>query len=274
MQTWKKTKQHPPKIVKVDKVDLTELTELLNNPVQSMYLKHEQSREGKKYLTSLQMTKNGSPTSNSKLDANINILITSLVLRVSKGERDLIAKIMIGVVKKNYRDQKNIIGNYIPIPVPSTENEFRRYFDGKFAILNNVPIPRINTLPNGDAYVLPSNFLQLYFSIGLVMPSMVKTVDDIKYSDGGVSEAWQSRKAKDCLNNLKVQDDSCYKILLCEWSDGFDPNNNKSNRGSIHVTTFSILSENNRNDKNLSFVATICSEKSDKKEIHRPVYDD
>ena len=131
-----------PKIVKVDKVDLTELTELLNNPVQSMYLKHEQSREGKKYLTSLQMTKNGSPTSISELDANINILIASLVLRVSKGERDLIAKIMAGVVKKINRDQKNIIGNYIPIPVPSTENEFRQYFDGKFAILNNVPIPR------------------------------------------------------------------------------------------------------------------------------------
>ena len=262
------------KIVKVDKVDLTELTELLNNPVQSMYLKHEQSREGKKYLTSLQMTKNGSPTSISELDANINILIASLVLRVSKGERDLIAKIMAGVVKKINCDQKNIIGNYIPIPVLSTENEFRRYFDGKFAILNNVPIPRINTLTNGDAYVLPSDFLRLYFSMGLVMPSMVKRVDDIKYSDGGVSEVWQSKKAKDCLKKLKVQDDSCYKILLCEWSDGFDPNNNKSNRGSIHVTTFSMFSENERNDKNLSFVATICSDKSDKKEMRRHIYDD
>ena len=110
--------------------------------------------------------------------------------------------------------------------------------------------------------------------MGLVMPSMVKTVDDIKYSDGGVSEAWQSTKAKDCLNNLKIQDDSCYKILLCEWSDGFDPNNNKSNRGSIHVTTFSMFSENERNDKNLSFVATICSDKSDKKEMRRHIYDD
>ena len=206
-----------------------------------MIIKHEQSQEGKKYLTSLQMTKNGSPTSITELDARINILFASLVLRVSKGDIDLIAKLMAGVVRKIIHDQNNKIGDYLPIPVPSSVNEFRQYSDGKFAILNNVPIPRINTLPNGDAYVLPSDFLQLYFSMGLVIPSMVKTVDNIKYSDGGISEALQSRKAKDCLNNLKVQDDSCYKILLCEWSDRFDPNNNKSNCGSIHVTTFSIF---------------------------------
>ena len=142
------------KIVKLDVAELTELSELLNNPVQSMFIKHEQSQEGKKYLTSLQMTKNGSPTSITELDARINILFASLVLRVSKGDIDLIAELMAGVVEKIIRDQINKIGDYLPIPVPSSVNEFRRYSDGKFAILNNVPIPRINTLPNGDAYSL------------------------------------------------------------------------------------------------------------------------
>ena len=35
-----------------------------------------------------------------------------------------------------------------------------------------------------------------------------------------------------------------------------------------------MFSENERNDKNLSFVATICSDKSDKKEMRRHIYDD
>ena len=35
---------------------------------------------------------------------------------------------------------------------------------------------------------------------------------------------------------------------------------------------FSMFSESNRNNKNLSFVSTICSDKSNKNEIHRHVY--
>ena len=36
-------------------------------------------------------------------------------------------------------------------------------------------------------------------------------------------------------------------------SDGFDPNGtNKNNRGSIHITTFSLLSSKNSNDPKLS----------------------
>ena len=259
------------------KTTVVDLTEYLDNPVQLTYLKHDQLKEGKKYLAALQMTQdqNESPTMISELDADLNILIASLVLRVTKGERLLISKIFSRVVEKIIRDQQKIQKQYYtPIPVPSSENEFRRYFDGRCAILNNVPIPKVNVLANGDAFVLPSDFLRLYFSMGLVMPSMVKTIDDINYSANGISEVWQSKKAKECLNKLSIQDSSCYKILLCEWSDGFDPNNNKSSRGSIHVTTFSMFSDSNRNDKNLSFVSTICSDKSNKNEIRRHVYND
>ena len=82
------------------------------------------------------------------------------------------------------------------------------------------------------------------------------------------------KKAKECLKKLTTHDSASYIILLCEWSDGFDPNNNKSIRGSIQFTTFSMFSESNRNDKSLSFVSTICSDKSNKNEIRRHVYDD
>ena len=210
----------------------------------------------------------------TELDADINILIASLVLRVSKGERILISKIMSKVIEKIIHDQSTITKDYTLIPIPSSENEFRRYFDGKRGILNNVPIPKINVLPNGDVFVLPSDFLRLYFSMGLVMPSMVRTLDDIKKNVTGISDAWQTKKAQECLRQLKTQDSSCYKILRCEWSDGFDPNNNKTSCGSIHVTTFSMFSDINRNDKSLSFVSTICSDKSNKNEIRRHIYND
>ena len=258
------------------KVKIVDLTEVLPDPVQRTFINHEQLKEGKKYLTSMQMTENKTESLSTitELDADINILIASLVLRVSKGERILISKIMSKVIEKIIRDQSTIKKDYTAIPIPSSENEFRRYFDGKRGILNNVPIPKINVLENGDAYVLPSDFIRLYFSMGLVMPSMVRTLDDIKNNDAGINDVWQTKKAKECLKKLTTHDSSSYKILLCEWSDGFDPNNNKSSRGSIHVTTFSMFSDTNRNDKSLSFVSTICSDKSNKNEIRRHVYDD
>ena len=146
----------------------------------------------------MQMTENKTESLSTitELDADINILIASLVLRVSKGERILISKIMSKVIEKIICDQSTIKKDYTAIPIPSSENEFRRYFDGKRGILNNVPIPKINVLENGDAYVLPSDFIRLYFSMGLVMPSMVRTLDDIKNNDAGIYVVWQTKKQK------------------------------------------------------------------------------
>ena len=56
-----------------------------------------------------------------------------------------------------------------------------------------------------------------------------------------------------------------YKILISEWSDGFDPNGmNKGNRGSVHITTFSIFGKHGNNDPELSFPAGVCNDKSSK----------
>ena len=157
---------------------------------------------------------------------------------------------MSKVTEKIICDQSTITKDYTLIHITSSKNEFRQYFDGKHEILNNVPIPKINVLANGDVFVLPSDFIQLYFYMGLVMPSMVQTLDDIKKNVSSISDVWQTKKAQESLRKLKTQDSSCYKILICDWSDGFDPNNNESSGGSIHVTTFSMFSNTNRRKNN------------------------
>ena len=74
---------------------------------------------------------------------------------------------------------------------------------------------------------------------------------------------------------MEIQDDNTYKILLCEWSDGFDPNGmNKNNRRSSHVTSFSIFGKDSRNDPHLSFPATATNDKSNKIELRKKIYDD
>lgn len=69
---------------------IMDLTELFYNSIQSTFMKHKQSKEGKRYLTFMKMTDNktGSPTSILDLDVNINILIALLVLQISQGEKE------------------------------------------------------------------------------------------------------------------------------------------------------------------------------------------
>ena len=210
----------------------------------------------------------------TNLDVDISMLTSSLLLRISKGESTILARLMMRLVEKLHRDMTTSLSGVAKVPIPSSKNELRRFMDGKVAVLNNVPIPLVRETING-CYVLPSDFLRLYFCFGVLEPHMIKCVDDIEYSTNEISTIWQSKKARECLQNLEINDDSTYKILLSEWSDGFDPNStSKNNRGSIHITSFSLLGHQNRNDHNLSFPSTISNDNSNHIDIRRIVYDD
>jgi hypothetical protein len=164
---------------------------------------------------------------------------------------------MACVVQKNMQDcnENNMVDDnnvtdserpskQLQIPLHSSENDFRRYLEGSSAILNKAPMPPIRVTASGDAYVLPSDVIRLYFGFG-IKPHMIRTEDDIVRNGSFVSTAWQSKKAKEALCSLETKDDSTYKILLADWSDGFDPNGtSKNNRGSVHAVTCSLFSEN------------------------------
>ena len=84
-----------------------------------------------------------------------------------------------------------------------------------------------------------------------------------------------NKKAKKALSSLETKNDSTHKILLADWSDGFDPNGtSKNNRGSVHAITCSLFSEGNRNDRDLSFLVGVSNDKSDHLEVQRAINDD
>lgn len=245
------------------------------NNIVSDFMKHHSVGNGKKYLTALQVADRQDPASVSDIDSETNLLLASLLMRISRSERELLSKVMAKVVDKVHHDMKNENDGMVKTSIPTTDNEFRRYIEGKVAILNNVPIPKVNMLENGDCYVLPSDFLQLYFALGVMTPHMIKSEKDIPDNGDNVQSIWETKKARECLNNLDPKDNETYKILLHEWSDGFDPGgSNKNNRGSIHITSFSLLAQKNSNDPRLTFPSTISSDKSDHIEIRRIVYED
>jgi hypothetical protein len=238
---------------------------------------------GKESLTTSQLTGASNPSNVSLLDSELHLLIASLVVRISKGERFFLSEIMSRVVKKIVFDAKvihskendsqrndEIINSHHRIPIPSTFNDFRRYIDGSSAILNHVPIPNIYTTQDGDSYVLPSDILKLYFSMGM-KPHMIKTLEDINKeceNKTHITEVWHTTKAKSLLLNLENNDPNAYKVLLGKWSDACDPNGaNKNNRGSVHAICFSLFSCINHNDHELSFPIALSKDKNEHKEI-------
>ena len=104
---------------------------------------------------------------------------------------------------------------------------------------------------------------------------MVRNINEINDEGGEVSTVWQSKRSKELLLSMEKDNPETYKVLISEWSDGFDQNGmNKGNRGSVHITTFSIFGKHGNNDQELSFPAGVCNDKSSKIEIRRKLYED
>lgn len=79
------------------------------------------------------------------------------------------------------------------------------------------------------------------------------------------------------LNNINCSNNfSDYQtIFVSLWSDGCDPNaRTKTNRGSMHITTVSILSDIHRNDERNTFVVAVGREGHDHTEVRTIIYDD
>ena len=148
--------------------------------------------------------------------------------------------------------------NYMPdLPIPTSEKQFRRYWHGKGAIINNTPTPSIHITCNDEAYILPSDILKIYFSLGILHEHMFITLDKIKPSSGKVDNIFHIKRAWEDIGKLPKENKNTYKLFLAEWNNDFDPNRmSKNNHGSVHVNTFSIFSTKQRNESSLSFLAS------------------
>ena len=126
------------------------------------FFQHGTKNCGKSYIASCQLTKTDNPSVVSELDTELHLLLASLLLRITKGERYLLSQIMSRVVQKIVKDVTENSGlnegdetarktvKHLQIPLPSSENEFRQYLDGTTAIINKIPTPTIRVTADGD----------------------------------------------------------------------------------------------------------------------------
>ena len=93
---------------------------------------------------------------------------------------------------------------------------------------------------------------------------MIKSINEVRQDNRNtVGCVWECSRAQQLLKSQNIVESDVNHILMVLWSDGFDPNDTKDNRGSAHIITFSLLSNTNKNDKNLSFICAVTSDKDD-----------
>lgn len=160
-----------------------------------------------------------------------------------------------------------------------TANAVRRYIEGVNSIVNVIPTPLVHKIGNnsGTAYVLLHDVLSLYlpYNIEIACNSAMEIRNKCNEAGllGETKCYTETKRALSLLSN--DNDQGSKKIFICLWSDGCDPNaRTKTNRGSMHVTSVSILSDINHNDEQNTFVLAIGREGGDHSEVRRIIYDD
>ena len=137
---------------------------------------HHRGGNALRYLVANQFLDAAEPSCISTSDAELHVLIASLCYILTKGQKAQFAKILRRIVEKTNSDSVGDDYTGFHCQIPQSRLELTRYVEGTKAIMTNVPVPRIYSASNGDAYVRLPDVLKLYLSFGL-RPSTVRLVN-------------------------------------------------------------------------------------------------
>ena len=117
------------------------------------------------------------------------------------------------------------------IPVPISKESLRSiFYEGKFSLKENLPHPTVHTNVKDHVYLLPSE---------CVADSMAHQV-----LDGRDTPTNSCRSLSKNSLAIKIHQQNTMhgirSIFLSLWCDDFEPNYQKSNRGSVWVMTLTI----------------------------------
>lgn len=146
-------------------------------------------------------------------------------------------------------------GCSIPLDTPSIR---RLYTEGTNSILQQLPHPNIVSV-DGHSYVPVSEIVQDCLANDNPICDL-KNVSNV-YNEAEVQHIWDSKNVKSIINSINMShndSDETIHIMIVRWSDDFEPNNIKKNKGnSVWTMTITIIgSESNQhNEKNTYIVA-------------------
>ena len=185
---------------------------------------------GRQQLVSRAIGQNTSTNFHAQ-DLDMMVSLTHFMLSLSRTQREELASVLDMTTASTVRRITQSSTLPISIPVPTTKKQLRSIFtEGKNAIIPNLPHPQVRVVGE-HAYILPSECLADYLGHNRIQP---KTLSPQSFKQTlGISPL-----AKTLLESNAQTD--CTTFFFSIWSDDFEPNYSKTNRGSVWIMTLTI----------------------------------
>ena len=245
----------PPSVIGQTKkpAEVIEIAEtFFSRPASINYFRLAQNQDATRYLVSKAVLHETIMSEElEEDDVNTFMSIAQFVCTLSRTQRENFAEVVDQICDTHWKQSIKALhkktqshNNDVPfskrlkeapavIPIPRSKQNLRnRIKEGKNSLLYNLPHPQVHTL-GSHSYLLPSECVADIMAHGLIdqpatSSDMLHAVDSLACSPlaRAITESNDARGIK--------------TIIVSRWSDDFEPNKLKDNRGSIWISTLTI----------------------------------
>jgi hypothetical protein len=165
-------------------------------------------------------------------DIKLHLRLAYFCQMISRNEREMFAAVLRSVMDFTYRKGSLNCGDhlksYLPTEIPATVEKLRStYAIGQHSLLNNLPCPLVREI-HKHAYVSLREMIQHFLAI------------HTGESNKGVNFTKNFANICDRAEKTHPNASTYVVIEILEWSDDFDPNHLKNNRGSVWIKTITL----------------------------------
>ena len=151
---------------------------------------------------------------------------------ISRNEREIFAAVLRSVIEFTNRKHSSKGGNhlisYLPTEIPTTVEKLRStYAIGQHSLINNLPCPLVKEIQK-HAYVSLREMIQHFLAI-----NTTNSNKGVNFTKNFANICDRAKKTHPFASTYVV-------IEILEWSDDFDPNHLKNNRGSVWIKTITL----------------------------------
>lgn len=231
--------------MEVERVEIS--SEFLRRPASVAYFKDLHNGFGLEKLVHRAIARNSQPQGTcNKDDVGMFLTLAQFVATLTRTQRESLADILKQTTESTNRQAEENQRVYFDleekaIPVPTSKQVLRNtIWEGKYSLFENLPHPEVHE-HNEHAFLLPSECIADFMAHGLnddYQGLSAMKVDHLNMSNLATSVAERNEAWK-------------VSTVFCTiWSDDFEPNYSKGNRGSVWIMLLTIFT---RRSKGLTF---------------------
>lgn len=250
---------HPEIPIAVREIDFT----LFDRKASQEFYKHNQNALGAKYIVSRSIHQTTTIVDDlTTNDCELHLCLAKMCTDLSRVQRNNLGKVLQVAVRAIVDPYEQRLTDFIegstsiddlhahsnhPMRtavhhgVPQTVEELRsKYAEGKHSIQDNLPHPEVNTV-GADAYVSLKEVIRDLLARGTAIETApVSSVPPTHETVRRVIESKHYLSILDRARKCHPLEDDVLVLWINEWSDDFEPNNTKQNKGSVWLKTCTI----------------------------------